>query len=627
MRITWKERLEEHPMLRRFDEWPIIPLDSLPRRKRKAFLRNQQIMAQALNSDKLKEVARKNYVSCGRISQLLDRCLGGDSEQPPVLTAGLIPYRVVVEKRRQRPLATLSKQSGSACAFKSLLVKVPGLVERLEAMIMAKIKDSPHAQQLTPMAFHGEFKRLLREAHWPQDQYPYTTASLAYESVRRYLDQRTDELTQAHQQRRQPPPRDLSIPSKRYRALRKIQIDEHVVDLQGRVNLMLNDELIPLRHARANVLVAMDVDTSCVLGYYLAPTGSPNQQDMLTLLDNCVQPWQPLELSTPGLSYMPGACFPSGLEGNFPISFGVVQLDNALMHRAQSVINLLCEHMGASISYGLPGMPKVRALIESIFDYINDKVSHRPASTSGSYPTDPKRESRKNLKNPPVITFQTLNEALSIVLTEHNITPMASLGYKSPLALFEHHCSTHFVRYVPNILRRQWQPFISSKVVSLHWYKHENRLPHISFQYERYYGPGLIEVAGKERRIRVQFNRRDIRTLQAFTMEGIELGALLVSTPWQRFPHSLALRAAIHKQNKQAHFNMRDPLADHFRYLLENRGKPDVALSLLRVYTEFTAGSDRLLLADSDETSVGRPSIPGKHSQYLWHTSSANHCE
>ena len=583
-------------------------------------------MAQALNSEKLKKVARTHNVSPGRISQLLDRCLGGENEQPPALTAGLIPYRVVVEKQRQRPLATLSKQRGSACAFKSLLDNVPGLFEGLDAMIQAKLKDSPYAQLLTPMAFHGEFKRLLAETHWPRDQYPYTTESLAYESVRRYLKQRTSELVQANQQRRQPLPRDLGTPSRRYRALRTIQIDEHVLDLQGRIHLKLNDELIPLRLSRANVLVAIDVDTQCVLGYFLAPTRTPNQQDMLTLLDVCVQPWQPLDLATKGLSYTPGACFPSGLERDFPISFGTVQLDNALMHRAQSVIDLLCEHMGATLSYGPPAMPKIRQLIESIFDYINKVVSHRPASTSGSYPTDPKKESRKNLKKTPVITFQTLNEALSVVLTEYNVTPKSALGNATPLALFQNHYENHFIRYVTREFRRQWQPFISTKEVTLHWYKHEKRAPHVNFNYERYRGPGLMAVAGKEKRIRIQFDRRDVRTVRAFSLDGKAIGLLQVSTPWQRFPHSMKLKEVIHKNAKKWRLNARDPLADYFRHLLEHNGRSDANLSVLRVYTEFTAGmSDKLLLAAPIESSVVTPSLSGKCSKHVWHPITANH--
>lgn len=624
MRISWRQRLQQQPRLREFAHWPVIPVDSVPRSRRKRFLRNQRIVAQVLNHTAHSTIARWHNVSPGRISQLLDRCLGGDEDAPPALTQALIPFQTVVDKQRAQPLPTMANQQGHACAFKALLKEVPGLRKGLDEMLLASLKDAAYAQRPTPEAFHGEFKRILTEAHWPRDQYPYTTDSHAYESVRRYLGRRSAELYQAKQLRQQPTARNLGVISKRYRALRAIQIDEHVLDLRGRVHLQLNDELIPLPIARANVLVAVDVDTDTVLGFHLAPTEHPNQQDLLTLINNCLQPWQPMELLTPGLSYAPGAAFPSGLDGAFPISFGTVQLDNALMHRAQSVIDLLCEQYGVTLSYSPPGMPKIRQLVESVFDYINRKCSHRVDSTTGSYPTDPNKESRKNQKKPPIITFRTIEEALSVILSENNITPKAALGAVAPLDLFQHHCATHFVRFVPKWLSAQWQPLIGSAVVTLHWYKYEKRQPHATFLYERYQGPGLLRIASEAKQIRVVYDYRDIRTLRAFTLDGEDLGEVYVSKPWRRFPHSPATRRWIHKNTKRYHLNSRDPLASYFRLLLENKGKTAMALSLLRVYCEFTGGqSDRLMLGSSDDPSA--PLLSHKTQSWEWHPGIANH--
>lgn len=628
MRITWKNRLEQRPSLRSFERWPAIPLDSLPRKRRKAFLRNQRILAEVLCGDKkLKKIARQHNVSIGFVSQLLNRCLGGEEDKEPALTIGLVPYQTLVNKQRKKSLPTLQKKCGGACAFKELLKEVPGLREGLDEMIQAKLKDAPYAQRLTPQAFHGEFKRILSESHWPRDRYPFTTESLAYASVRRYLKKRIDELQKERQQRRLSPPRKLTHSKRIYRAMRATQIDEHILNLRGSVHLELNDELIPLPIARANVLVPVDVDTTCILGYLLAPTRHPNQQDMLTLFDNCLQPWQPLELMTPGLSYAPGASFPNGLDDAFPISFGTVHMDNALMHRANSVIDLICENLGATLDLGLPAMPIIRELVESIFDYISEHLSNRVASTTGSHPKDPIKESRKNQKKVPLITFQILIEALSIILTEYNITPRADLGYASPLELYQHHCTNHFVRYVPHFISEQWQPFIGSMELPLHWYKHENRLPFVNFYYARYQGPGLLQAAGEHIRIRVLFDRRDIRTLQAYTLSGEYLGVLHAPLSWQRFPHSLSTRQWIHKNVKRYRLNMRDPLSSYFRYLLDNKGHPNTALSLLRVYNEFTAETDGGLILRDSNTPPTNATSPTIENHHIWHPDMANHRE
>ena len=620
MRLTWRERLTREPALREFSEWPAITPSSLPRAHHKPYIRNQQIVAAALAGTPLKEIAAQHALSAGRISQLLDRCLGGEETQPPALTAGLVPQSNVAPRQRTQPLPTLGSPRGAACAFAALLEAAPGLRAGLDAMIEAKLKDAPYAQRLTPQALHGEFKRRLAELSWPRDRYPYTTVSLAYASVRRYLHQCLGDLERVRQQRRQRPRPALGATAQCLRALRAVQIDEHVLDLSNRVHLALDGALIPLRLARANVLVAADVDTTCVLGYHLAPCAQPNQQDLLALIEQCVQPWQPRTLVTPGLRYAPGAAFPSGVAAAFPISFGTIQLDNAFMHRARSVIELLCAEFGATLSLGVPGKPTTRAIVESVFDYIGRAGTHRVASTTGSYPTDPVKESRDNRKRPPAITFQTLDEALSVLLTEYNVTPRAGLGHASPLALFQYQCQAHFVRFVPPWLARQWRPFIGTKVVWLHWYRNEHRLPHINFHYARYQGPELLRVAGKQTHIQVEYDRRDLRVLRAATLSGEPLGKLVVAAPWQRFPHSLATRQWIHKNAARYRLNARDPLAAYFHWLLEHKGEPATALSLLRVYTEFTGDQGEPLVFAPTEAVSSSPL-----HEYRWCPALANH--
>lgn len=618
MHLTWRERLAQQPHLQDIAHWPVISLDALPHNRRKAFIRNQRIVTQILSGMTQDEVARLNNVSQGRVSQLLTRCLGGEDTADPPLTASLIPHRNVGERQRVSTISAQSSPHAHSCAFKSLLMTVPGLREGLDAMILAKLKDAAYAQQLTPRAFHGEFKRILAENLWPRDRYPYTTASLGYGAVYTYLHTRTAELMADREQHRQNRIRQPSSTPSPYRAQRAVQIDEHILDLNTRVHLHLDDQLIPLRLARASVLVAVDVDTSCILGYYLTPTRSPNQQDLLTLIERCLSPWQPKALRTPGLQYTPGSCFPSGLDGAFPISFGTLQLDNALMHQANSVVEKCCLQLGATISLGWPALPQVRRQVESVFHYINDHCSHRVASTTGSFPTDPIGESRKNRKTPPVITFETIDEALSVILTDFNVTSSPALSDVSPLALFQEHCTNHFVRYLPQTFTQQWHPLVGSTELRLHWNQMENRLPHVNFYYERYQGSGLLRIAAKEKHIRVTFDRRDIRTLQAFTLSGEPLGELFVARPWQRYPHSIATRQWLHRNARVHRFSLRDPLGDYFRYLLKQRGKPETALSLLRVYTEFTAGqSEGLALAREEENCISDRSKQ-------WHPNIAN---
>jgi putative transposase len=143
---------------------------------------------------------------------------------------------------------------------------------------------------------------------WPHfSTYPYTHVNMAYESVRRYGHKRTLELKANRAAKQTRRPKRVTGASK-HPGFHRIQIDEHTVHAQNAVQLELDNRVIPLRLARATVLLAKHVDSTCVLGYQLVPT----QHELLQLLDNCIHVWRPLHLSTPGLSYLfkpSGSCY------------------------------------------------------------------------------------------------------------------------------------------------------------------------------------------------------------------------------------------------------------------------------------------------------------------------------
>lgn len=595
----------------------MIDPEGLPDKARARFLRNQRIVCAVLGGASLKAVAKTHKLTPSAISQLMQRALGGDDAEDPPLTRALIPNTHVKPGERRQPLPSLGDDRGCKHAFEALLDQVPTLRTRLDEFIDARLGDKPTAQPIAPDSFFSEFKEVLAEVHWPRDRYPYTTHSCAREAVRRYLHRRVAELTIARS--RKPEPLDVArARAAQRRAMRAIQIDEHVMDCTGRIHLSLNDEMIPLRIARASLLVASCVDTDCRLGFTLAPTRDPGTQEMLELFDNVLTPWEPLTLHTPGLAYTPGAGFPSGLDIQHPMVFGEVHMDNAWAHRSNAVGSLVCDRMGATLRQSHPRNPTARNLIEHVFALVVQQLTHRYASTTGSHPRDPRRESRKNRKRVPPVTFAMLYEALSVLLAEHNITPQAALGGATPLELFRRHCRKHYVPFAPALIRQSWRPFIVRERRRLHWHRHEKRYPHINFANTRYQGPCLVDAALKHKEILIEYDTRDIRTLTALTCDGLPLGEIQAPVSWQRFPHSLATRTRICKDVRRRRDHAKDPLAGHFRALLEERDTPDGALALLRVYTEFTQdGAESVSLVDTD-----RPSSPS-HGGFGWQSAHA----
>ncbi|MFQ3324834.1 MAG: putative transposase [Pseudomonadales bacterium] len=599
MQINWSVRLDREPRLRQLAEWPYVDVSNLHKSKRKRFIRNQQIALSVLKGVSIKHTATVHQVSTSFVSHILNRCLSGDENEPPPLTQGLIPDKRLNKGERRQPMDMTSGQNYS---FQWLLNHVPYMESRLDSMIKAYQSDKPYSQNLTPKVFHGEFKNVLREANHPTDCYPYNTQSVAYESVRQYLHKRSNELKRIHDQKAHKYISDLPA----QRALRTIQIDEQTMDLHTSIHLQLNEELIPLRIKRINLLLAMDVDTNCKLGFAIAYTKTPNQQDILMLFDKCIKPWQPLQLTTPGFQYEPGAMFPSGHPAITDINFNTLQLDNALSHFSHSVRDVICIQRSATLSFGPPAVPQTRNWIEAAFNYININFSHRANSTTGSHPKDPKKESRKNNKKVPLITLRTLEEALSIILTQDNVTPKSHLGATTPLSLFLDHHQNHYVRYTPEILRERWSPFTRRVNLPIKWLKKENRQPHVNFFYVRYTSSHqeLYTALRDDSYVTVEYDIRDIRELSVFTTGGAALGTLLASRSWRRFKHSLATRKHIHNLVKAHAFHATDLLAGYFRYLLEHKGNSEDNLKILKIYDEFTdSGDEPLILKPSQDHS------------------------
>lgn len=581
MWLSWHDRLAERPELRRIENWPQISIDDLHDDQKQQFLCNLRIVAQTLGGKSLSSVAQQNNFHKSRISVMLSRALAGEESEDPPLTKALIPGIRIKESKRRMPLSSLAKTAGSKGSFIYLLDNVPRLRERLEIMIKSSVNQKPYSQNLTPKIIHAEFKRLLQEANWPTTEYPYTEASQGYETLRRFLNKKCQEFSTVVV-----PKRVIHTRRSELRACREIQADEHTIDLFGRADIVLNENLIPLRLARCKLILAVDSATSCILAYRLVLSEEVNQFDILSLFASMFYLWQPLDLTTPGLQYTPGACLPAYFGGEFlRMGFGIVRLDNALVHLAASVKNYICSDLCATLNLGLPAQPKGRSHIEHAIN-IAATCAHRFASTSGAHPKDPNRETLKNSKKPPVITLAALEEALSVTLTHHNVVPQTSLGNATPIEVLRYQMANSPVRLLPPVLMPT-HPFIYSEIVSIKRIASERRRPHINFLYVRYVGDALDQLTPKYTKVRIECDYRDIRNLKVFSLHGQFLGEVSVQGGWIRFPHSITTRKKIFRENKTARISMRDPLGEYFAQVLQQRDLPSKALELMRISREF----------------------------------------
>lgn len=601
--MSWRERLVREPGLTDLNRWPQIDRATLPRKHRKGFLTNQRIVAQMLKGARGCVVAESLGLTKGYVSQVMSRCLGGDLEQSAALTPALIPYHRLTAPTRRAALPSLSECSGTMGAFNALLEALPDVKATVDNKILADHKRTTFSERLTPSGLHQSFLQLLTEANWPRDRYPFTSDSQGSESLRRYFRHRQTELQTPKPGKH--PITDLEASISRHRALATVQIDEHAMDLVCNVAIEFNDELIELRLQRCSLLLAIDVATECILGFELRPSRAPNQDDILALFDRCLTPRPTPDILTPGFDQLVFAATPAELVPAWPLCIGTVQFDNAWIHHSHSVEDFLSKTMGATLSFGLPGQPKTRWLVEHVFDYLERKLGHRFDSTTGSHPQDPKRESARNVKRVPALSYHSLVEAIHLVISAFNYRSRPHLAGMSPIALFQRHLKQHWVPWTPGGVDFGWQLFQSSKVLTIHRLAREQRGPYVQFCYCRYSGDGLLTLSPKDTQVVVQVDRRDIRTLSASTLDGRPLGRLVPPRSWRRFAHTQATRQFLFKQHRGHLDRNVDPITGYFLDLLSQTSTPRIAAHILAVYQEITwGGQAQLLVGDAAKDAI-----------------------
>lgn len=585
MWIDWRRQLDTQPKLRDFANWPHIDIDDIPQIKRRHFLRNKEIVAGALKNKKLTTVAAENNVSPSFVTHVLQRCLGSDDSSEPELTKALIPYAAPKQRKRRSPIGAFGSPASNNCGLTYLFENVPNLKSQLDEAILAYVQDKPYAQNLTPKYFHKEFLRILADSEWPTDLYPYTTVSQGYESLRRYYHKQVDEARRVKRKRT----RVVNPIDKTTIPFEEIEIDEQVIDQNTSICFDLFGQTETLRLSRCSLVLAIDVATGARLAWKLALTKHPTAEDILAVIKAINSPWEPLELTTPGISYTLGACTPAGLGAPFDrIAPRKFKLDNAMSHHAGIVRSFICGELAATLNLGLPGEPKTRHDVEHAFKLVSE-IQHRYKSTTGSNPNDTRKESQKNSKSPPRLTLRALEEILSISLTGFNTSPQQTLGNLTPIEYIQQFSDHPYAllgmagKPIPN-------PFTRTEIVSLHMGAKEKRTPYINFAYAKYSDNCLSTVPIGTKKLRIRYDSRDIRELEAYSLDGNFIGVLPIPSSWRNHPLSLDLRKRIHKASKKDKYAMPDSFAGQFRYLLDHKHLPTTALELAR----FAADSSGL---------------------------------
>lgn len=609
MRLNGRQRLQREPHFKDFSKWPHIDVFDLPTKKRKAFLRNRKLMMLVLSGVAHVVAAKRCGVHPSFVSYLLNRCLAGPIDREPALTAGLVPSSKINKCSRSRPLS-VNGNCGAQGAFQAILSEHPDIKEKLDKIILAFIRRDRRAENLRPGRFHREFLRLLREKNWPTNQYPFDRDRFASETCRKYFHQRVEELrlpTRIKKAER------IVTPKSKY-AYEEVQIDAWLVDLTTSMEIELDERMIPIRLSRFTVYLASDAATGCRLSYHIALTAHPSKEDVLAVIEKIHLPSKRV-ITTNGVDYLPGAAFPSQLGKAYEhAGIQMIRLDNALAHHAGAIREYVCETLGATLNLGIPGQPKARGAVEYVFKQLAELAIRFPSAT-GNHPTHPMKESAKNAKLPPITKLHEFEDILDVTLASYNVTNRQLSGSSTPLELLRYQMEHCYLPLCFSGVGSKRSAFIETKVRSVKFLKNEQRHPFINFQTLRYNGACLSSPTLLNKKIIIEYDVRDIRTIRAYQLDGRFLGELEAPMTRQHFPLSIQTFRKLRKRSANASGNVASTVDGYFVELAEGTQSPKSNLELVRVARELLqAGLTKIGVSKRRTKQVDQPIVSNSNN-------------
>lgn len=238
------------------------------------------------------------------------------------------------------------------------------------------------------------------------------------------------------------------------RPLERVEFDGHKIDAS--IALIYTtpegDQVIDTIN-RIWILSIIDVATRSILGYHLCVNQEYSSDDVLMCIRNAIKPWEPMQLTIPGLEYKEDVGFPSYLipEMQYAI-WDELCYDNAKANLANIVQETLRKFVGCSVNAGPVATPVRRAFIERFFKTLESKGYQRLINTTGSGPKDPRRRKNSNeIATDYEIHVDHIHEITDVLIAEYNATPHSSLTGLTPLQILRQRIDRGmFINMLPN---------------------------------------------------------------------------------------------------------------------------------------------------------------------------------
>ncbi|WCM90618.1 hypothetical protein [Acidovorax sp. NCPPB 3576] len=551
------------------EHWPAADVTFRNDTVKDRFERMARGMRLYLQTGALRAAAEEAGCSATVLLDALNRCVQV-ADGRIVGWLGLVKGVRLREYTRTKPTSGRHPR-GKSGSFEQFLQDNQKLREKLHALIRAgggegSAKSSSPTQRGVARRFRGYcFTQGMTD-----DDYPFNTKSRGRRSIERYVkafiatDPNASKVWHGADTSEN---RNLGTGRKSFSFAAApfdiVAMDTHTLHCVG--TLIVDGPAGPQEVAieRMDLHVLLDMHTICVLGYAVSIASQINALAIEDALLCLVTPWIPRELTSKGLSYIPGAALPVGnIPGLDEIRPGGFQFDNASQHFATRFIQAARMQLGCVLNFIPVGAWWRNAPVERLFRTLEQWGFQKLPSSTGSNPADPLKPNSVQAALKHHITWEHLVDLVDVILASYNATKHSALGGQTPLQALAAYLNSSKTPLVlrPSIPSTAHTPRLGVTVERRHVRgsveKGAVRTPYIEIDKQRYCGPDLarrFDLIGTA--LVVHINERDMRTVTAFNPSGESMGELaLLNRRWAQTKHSRALRKTINEHIRNGDF-------------------------------------------------------------------------
>lgn len=555
-------------------DWPTFDEATLVGAQQERYFARKYAVTLYLRGASYETLAKSTSLSGNQIYRLIsERCLAIHPDGREYGWRGLVPYARIRPYRRTKKVCIDQFGSGGVGALESTLNAYPALRHAFEKRIRTVAPNQRLVHIGPPLTRHckwllDELRRLGCEA---RGEWPFNTRSLAYYSVRRYVEKTLAESPTALASsiggprlvRKLKTGDGTGRPVTRF--MQRVEMDAHKIDGRFCVSVAQPDGSFQEKIIhRLWVIVIIEIVSRAVLGYRLSMGKEVSKDDVLRAIKSALGKWTPRPVVFSAAPFAKGAGFLSALGDEFVgLCWDETSVDGALAETCQHVSQALLNAVGAVILEPKSSFAKRRSMddrpfIETFFRTLAGRGFQRLSNTTGRNTTGRSDRKPDEVAISSKFQLEYAEELLNVLIANYNGTPHSGIGFHTPLEY-----AKFLYDNTPAKLRRadssQVQTFFSfRRCCVVRGGAKSGRSPYVEFCYARYTNETLQQrqdLVGTKIWV-ISHIDDDGRVAIGSTLDGGSLGVLRAAPPWHRSPHSVTVRNSIYKISKRLKFSL-----------------------------------------------------------------------